>query len=194
MISWSLVASFQAFLSGPTSFYVCRAPPGLIEGGFIPDTILYLSYYYKGKQLPARLACFWSAYHATSIVGAFLAAAILNMRAVNGMAGWRWPFALEGTLTGLIGIVTYFYLPPLPTQSASWFRGTKGWFSVHEEKILVNCILRDDPSKGDMHNRQAVLPKLVGKPCKTGRCCLSISSASPSFCLSHLCRAISHSY
>lgn len=35
MISWSLVASFQAFLNGKTSFFVCRALLGLIEGGFI---------------------------------------------------------------------------------------------------------------------------------------------------------------
>ncbi|KIW48307.1 uncharacterized protein PV06_00909 [Exophiala oligosperma] len=161
MISWSIVASCQAFLSGKSSFYACRALLGLIEGGFIPDTILYLSYWYKGRELPARLAWFWTSYQATSIIGAFLAAAILTMRGVNGLAGWRWLFALEGTVTGLIGIATYFYMPPSPCQTASRFRGKDGWFSVREEKIMVNRILRDDPSKGDMHNRQAVTPKLL---------------------------------
>jgi hypothetical protein len=72
------------------------------------------------------------------------------------MAGWRWLFALEGLLTGLIGIISYFYLPPSPCQTASKFRGKKGWFTEHEEKIMVNRILRDDPSKGDMHNRQGL--------------------------------------
>lgn len=43
MVSWSLVASCQAFLSGRGSFWTCRALLGLIEGGFIPDNILYLS-------------------------------------------------------------------------------------------------------------------------------------------------------
>jgi sugar phosphate permease len=161
MICWSLVASFQAFLSGKSSFYACRALLGLIEGGFIPDTILYLSYWYKGRELPTRLSWFWTSYQFTSIVGAFLAAAILCMRGINGLAGWRYLFALEGTLTGLIGIATYFYMPPSPCQTASRFRGKNGWFSVREEKIMVNRILRDDPSKGDMHNRQAVTPKLL---------------------------------
>jgi hypothetical protein len=32
MVSWSLVASLQAFLSGRSSFFVCRALLGLIEG------------------------------------------------------------------------------------------------------------------------------------------------------------------
>ena len=35
MVAWSLVASMQAFLSGRSSFYACRALLGLIEGGFI---------------------------------------------------------------------------------------------------------------------------------------------------------------
>lgn len=156
MVSWSLVASLQAFISGKSSFYVCRALLGLIEGGFIPDNILYLSYWYTGSELPIRLSFFWVAYQSTSIVSAFLAFGILHMRGINGMAGWQWLFALEGLLTGLIGIVSYFYVPPSPTQTASRFRGRNGWFSEHEEKIMVNRILRDDPSKGDMHNRQAI--------------------------------------
>ncbi|KAF2719843.1 phthalate transporter [Polychaeton citri CBS 116435] len=160
MVSWSLVASFQAFLSGRSSFWACRALLGLIEGGFIPDNILYLSYWYKSTELPVRLSFFWMSYQFTSIVSAFLAFGILHMRGINGMAGWRWLFALEGTLTGLIGIASWFYLPPSPCQTASKLRGKNGWFNEHEEKIMVNRVLRDDPSKGDMHNRQALTPMM----------------------------------
>ncbi|KAF2272799.1 MFS general substrate transporter [Westerdykella ornata] len=156
MVSWSLVASMQAFLSGRKSFYACRALLGLIEGGFIPDNILYLSYFYTGWELPARLSWFWVSYQSTQIISAFLAYGILRLRGFHGMEGWRWLFALEGMLTGLIGIVSWFYLPPSPTQTASRFRGKDGWFNEHEEKIMVNRILRDDPSKGGMHNRQAL--------------------------------------
>lgn len=145
---WSLVASCQAFLGGKSSFFICRALLGLIEGGFIPDNILYLSYWYKGGELPKRLSYFWSSYQFTSIIGAFLALGLLKLGGRNGLAGWQWLFAIEGTLTGVIGIITYWYLPPSPTQTASWFRGKKGWFSEREEKIMVNRVLRDDPSKG----------------------------------------------
>ncbi|CAK3898795.1 MFS general substrate transporter [Lecanosticta acicola] len=156
MVSWSLVASMQAFLSGRSSFWACRALLGMIEGGFIPDNILYLSYFYTGLELPTRLSFFWVSFKATSIVSAFMAYGILHMRGINGLAGWRWLFALEGILTGLIGIASYFYLPPSPTQTASRLRGKNGWFTEREEKIMVNRVLRDDPSKGDMHNRQAL--------------------------------------
>ncbi|KAF2005054.1 MFS general substrate transporter [Amniculicola lignicola CBS 123094] len=161
MVSWSLVASMQAFLKGKSSFFATRALLGLIEGGFIPDNILYLSYFYTGSELPVRLSFFWVSYQSTNIVSAFLAYGILRLRGHNGMEGWRWLFALEGMLTGIIGIISWFYLPPSPTQTASKFRGKDGWFNEHEEKIMVNRILRDDPSKGDMHNRQALGPKML---------------------------------
>ena len=96
------------------------------------------------------------AYQFTSIVSAFLAFGILHLRGHHGLTGWRWLFAIEGTLTGIIGLVSFLYLPPSPYQTKSWFRGKDGWFSEREEKIMANRIIRDDPSKGDMHNRQAL--------------------------------------
>ncbi|KAL9037452.1 MAG: hypothetical protein Q9214_005701 [Letrouitia sp. 1 TL-2023] len=127
-----------------------------MEGGFIPDNILYLSYFYTSVELPIRLSFFWVSYEGTFIVSTFLAYGILHLRGQNGLGGWRWLFALEGLLTGLIGIASWFYLPPSPTQTKDWLRGKDGWFNEREERIMVNRILRDDPSKGDMHNRQAV--------------------------------------
>ena len=161
MVSWSIVASMQCFLSGRSSFFACRALLGIIEGGFIPDNILYLSYFYTSIELPIRLSFFWFSYEFTFICSAFLAYGILHLGGHNGMAGWRWLFALEGLLTGCIGLLAAVYLPPSPTQTRSWFRGKDGWFSDREEYIMVNRIIRDDPSKGDMHNRQALTPKML---------------------------------
>jgi hypothetical protein len=161
MLCWSVVAISQCKLTGEKSFYATRALLGLIEGGFIPDVILYLSYFYTSKELPIRLSFFWGSYIMTFVISAFLAFGILHLRGHNGWEGWRWLFALEGALTALIGIVSFFYLPPSPTQTASAFRGKDGWFSDREEVIMVNRILRDDPGKGDMHNRQGLSASLL---------------------------------
>ncbi|GAB1205809.1 hypothetical protein APSETT445_004488 [Aspergillus pseudonomiae] len=80
-------------------------------------------------------------------------AGILQMRGLRGWSGWQWLFLLEGLVTATIGILSWGLMPPGPCQTQSWFRGKDGWFNEREELILVNRLLRDDPSKGDMNNR-----------------------------------------
>ena len=121
----------------------------------VPDTILFLSYWYTSKELPLRLSFFWVTYEATAIISAFLAYGFLHIHNHDGNGGWRYLFAYEGLITGFIGILAAFYLPASPTQTMGGFRG-QGWFNEREEKIMVNRVIRDDPSKGSMHNRQAV--------------------------------------
>lgn len=98
----------------------------------------------------------------TDVISPLLAYGILRLRGHKGYEGWRWLFLLEGLLTLAIGIWSWFTMAPSPTQTKTWWR-PKGWFTEREEKILVNRILRDDPSKGGMHNRQAITPKLLWK-------------------------------
>ncbi|KII91215.1 hypothetical protein PLICRDRAFT_51392 [Plicaturopsis crispa FD-325 SS-3] len=156
MIFWSLVAILQCKLTGRASFLATRCLLGLAEGGFIPDMVLYLSYFYKGSELPVRLAYFWASTTFTSVVGSLMAAGILKLRGVHGWAGWQYLFVIEGSITLAVGLLAFIYLPPSPTQTASRFRGKAGWFTEREETILVTRILRDDPTKSDMHNRQPI--------------------------------------
>ncbi|KAI1378359.1 MFS general substrate transporter [Hypoxylon crocopeplum] len=166
MVGWSVVAMSQAFLKNRAGFYAIKALLGLLMGGFIPDIVLWLTYFYKSRELPLRLAWFWTALSTVNIVGSLLAAGILQMRGINGWSGWQWLFLIEGLITLIIGFFSWGLMPPGPTQTRHWFRGRDGWFSDHEEHILVNRLLRDDPSKGDMNNRQAVGPALLLKAVK----------------------------
>ncbi|KAG1826342.1 allantoate permease [Suillus variegatus] len=147
MCLWSLVSLSQFWLTGRASFLVCRALLGVLQGGYIPDLILYLSYFYTKTELPVRLALFWMTMNLCAIIASFIAYGTLHMDGVAGAAGWR------GILTLLIGILSFFRMPASPTQTKTWFR-PNGWFTEREEIIMVNRVLRDDPTKGDMHNRE----------------------------------------
>lgn len=116
--------------------------------------MLYLSYYYTKTELPIRLAWFWVSNYITVMVSAFLATGILSLRS-GDRAGWRYLFLIEGLITLAVGMTSYFLMPPGPTQTKAWFR-PKGWFTEREEIIMVNRILRDDPTKSDMHNREGL--------------------------------------
>lgn len=160
MTLWSIVAISQCKLTGKGSFYATRVLLGVLEGGFIPDVVLWLSYFYTSKELPIRLSWFWTSLSLTTIGTSLLAFGILRLRDHTSWAGWRWLFLIEGLITLVVGIAAYFLMPASPVQTKAKWR-PKGWFTEREEKIVVNRVLRDDPTKGDMHNRQAITPRLL---------------------------------
>ncbi|KAI1763277.1 MFS general substrate transporter [Hypoxylon sp. FL1150] len=161
IVLFSVVSASQFTLSDRSSFLACRALLAFLQGGFIPECVLYLSYFYKHHELTIRLGFFWTGMFLADILAAIIAFGLLHMRGVQGRPGWRWLFLIEGLLTGVIGLLSYVMMPSGPTQTASWSRGKNGWFSPREETIMVNRIIRDDPSKGTMHNRQPITPKLL---------------------------------
>jgi hypothetical protein len=67
----------------------------------------------------------------------------------------------QGAITLVVGLFAFVLMPSSPTSTAGWLRGKHGWFNEHEEKIMVNRIIREDPSKSSMHNREALTPRLL---------------------------------
>jgi sugar phosphate permease len=155
MCLWSVVAMCQALIKSRSGFLATRALLGMLQGGFIPDLCLWMSYFYTSKELPMRVSIFYIANPLTAVICSLLGFGILHLDGRDGVAGWRWLFLLEGLFTLLVGAGAFFLMPPSPVQTKTWYR-KNGWYTDREEKIMVNRILRDDPSKGDMNNRQAV--------------------------------------
>lgn len=77
-------------MNNRTGLWVFRALLGFIQGGFIPEMVLYLSYFYKNNELPIRLSIFYTVIPLTQIYGALLASGLLQLRGVRGLAGWQW--------------------------------------------------------------------------------------------------------
>ncbi|QLG70984.1 hypothetical protein HG535_0B00210 [Zygotorulaspora mrakii] len=154
MIAWSIVAMSQAAIKNRSGFLATRALLGMLEGGFIADTVLWLSYFYTGSELTIRLGYFYVSGQITTIVMSLVAYGLLQIRAA-GMGGWQWLFVVEGLFTFIIGVMSYFLMSPSVSQTKAWFR-PKGSYTEREVKIVVNKLLRDDPAKGEMNNRQAV--------------------------------------
>ncbi|WDK09213.1 major facilitator superfamily transporter [Colletotrichum graminicola] len=152
---FSIISGAQFFLKGRASFLATRYLIASFQGGFIPDTILYLSYWYTGTSLPIRLAWFWMSSQLVDIGVGFAAVGLVSMRGILGYEGWRWLFLVELSLSVTVGLASFFLMPQCPAKTKSWWR-PKGYFTEKEAKIIVNSVIRDDPQKGGMYNRQGL--------------------------------------
>jgi MFS family permease len=108
---WSVVAASQAALNGRTSFYLCRILIGILEGGFIPDLVLWLSYFYTSAELPIRLSFFWTALNLTTMIAAILAFGIFHLGGAHGIEGWRWLFLIEVCCLSVCGGMSANLIP-----------------------------------------------------------------------------------
>ena len=165
ILLWSIASGSQFFMRNNADFFACRFFIGLCMGGFIPDSVLYVSYFYTRSEMPFRLALFWFTDSMAGVIAGFIAYGALHMDNVAGREGWRWLFMIEALISVVIGFLSFIFLVPGPTQTKTWFF-PKGYFTEREEKIITNKVIRDDPSKADMHNRQAITPKMLWESLK----------------------------
>ncbi|QLQ78669.1 hypothetical protein HG537_0B00160 [Torulaspora globosa] len=153
---WSAVSMCQAAMTTRAGFLATRGLLGALQGGFICDVCLWMSYFFTSKELPFRLSLFYIANPMTSVWSSLLSFALLKIKTSGIMEqSFRWLFLIEGIFTFLVGVASFFKMPASAAQTKAWYR-KNGWYTDREEKIVVNRVLRDDPQKGDMNNRQPV--------------------------------------
>jgi ACS family tartrate transporter-like MFS transporter len=121
MITWGIVSAAMAFVQGVTSFYVLRFLLGAAEAGFFPGIILYLSYWFPGRQRAAATSLFMAAAPLSTVIGSPLSSALLEMDGFLGYKGWQWLFLIEAIPAVVLGFVVLVYMTDRPEQ-AKWLK------------------------------------------------------------------------
>ncbi|KAJ8474468.1 hypothetical protein ONZ51_g7199 [Trametes cubensis] len=114
MLVWGIAMTLHGVVTNYAGLVGLRVLLGLAEAGLYPGVVFYLSCWYKRNELGTRVGVFFSS---ATIAGAFsglLAAAIHNMDGVGGKPGWAWIFILEGLVTVLCAIASFFILSDFP--------------------------------------------------------------------------------
>ncbi|SFU85588.1 D-galactonate transporter [Methylobacterium sp. 174MFSha1.1] len=141
MFSWGLISALFAFIS-PISratgisneyvFYILRFLLGIAEAGFFPGIIFYLTLWFPSVYRARVVAMFMLAIPFSSIVGAPVSGALLNITG-GGLEGWQWLFILEALPSLVMSVVVIFYLTDRPAQ-ANWLQADeKTWLETRLE-------------------------------------------------------------
>jgi MFS transporter, ACS family, tartrate transporter len=139
LLLWGALSASNAAVSGPTGFYTARIFLGLIESGFYPGMILYLTYWFT-KQYRGRLvAIFMAALPLANIVGGPLSSLILGMNGVLRLAGWQWLFLIEAAPAIVLAFAVLKLLPDSPSSAV--------WLNQDEKDVIAARMQGDDTAR-----------------------------------------------
>lgn len=129
LVVWGMVAALTGLANGPHQLYAARFLLGLVEAGFFPGVILYLTYWFPQRELAKAVALFMTALAFSSIIGSPISGIILDHVYWSGLASWRWLFILEGLPAVIFGVLTFFVLPSLPKEAKFLTPEERDWIT-----------------------------------------------------------------
>jgi MFS transporter, ACS family, 4-hydroxyphenylacetate permease len=148
LISWGLASAATMLVVGPNSLYFVRFWVGVLEAGFVPGVLLYLTYWIPNSHRARANGYLMMAQPVAMALGAGVSGVILdNLNGALGLTGWRWLFILEGLPAVILGVIAYVYLTDKP-KDAAWLDDT--------EKKTLTALLTDDAASAGRQTKVSV--------------------------------------
>jgi MFS transporter, ACS family, tartrate transporter len=119
MFTWGLIAGAEAFVTGKTSLYFVRLLLGVAEAGFFPGIIFFLTLWFPSAYRARIVGLFMFAIPISTVIGAPISGALLNLDGWMGLKGWQWMFIAEAVPALLMSVAVFFYLTDRP-PNALW--------------------------------------------------------------------------
>ncbi|MEU6644117.1 MFS transporter [Saccharomonospora sp. NPDC046836] len=148
-VSWGIVTVLTGFVANVTHLIVARILLGIAEAGLFPGLLLYMTYWFRGKERGRAIAALALAQPVALILGSLTGGLILDHIHWFGMSSWQWVFILQGAPAVLLGVVTFFLLPNKPAdarfltkEESTWLQSEIDAEYVPEEKTTFRHELR----------------------------------------------------
>src|SRR5579875_1224365 len=111
MIVWGCVSACTMLVRTAHEFYLLRFLLGIVESGFFPGVILYLTFWYTRKHRAKMVAAFMTAIPLSGLIGGPVSGWLLErMSSVGGLRGWQWLYLVEAAPSVVAGVVTMIFL------------------------------------------------------------------------------------
>jgi len=155
MVTWGIVALLFTWIASATELYWLRFLLGVAEAGFFPGAILFLSMWVPARHRSKVLSLFYLAQPLTIVIGAPVAALLLQQHGVFDLAGWRIMFFGVAVPAIVVGVVAWFYLSDRPADAK--------WLTQAEKKWLTDALAAEADTKTDAHTTHAGKALLNGR-------------------------------
>lgn len=139
MVGWGVVSMATMFISGATSFYLLRLLLGVLEAGFFPGTILYLTYWFPDNIRGRVLGMFYLGVPLALILGGPLSGLLLEIRPFFGLQSWQCMFLVEGFIAVVLGLVAFWYLDNRPANAS--------WLPANEKQALIHALTLEEEQR-----------------------------------------------
>jgi len=134
LLSWGVVASLTGLVQSVHQLYAARIVLGFAEAGYYPGIVLYLTYWFRQRELARVLSLFLTGFAVNSVLGAPISGFILQHVHWLGVGSWRWLFILEGLPAIALGFLTYLVLPNRPSEAKFLTEEEKDWVQAELER------------------------------------------------------------
>lgn len=139
MVAWGLVSMATMFVSGSLSFYLLRLILGVMEAGFFPGAILYLTYWFPNRVRGQILGLFYLAVPVALIFGGPLSGLLLDMHPWGRWQNWQWMFLVEGFMAVALGVSAFWALDNKPADAE--------WLPSDEKQALVHALAQEEKDR-----------------------------------------------
>ncbi|KAJ5998414.1 hypothetical protein N7451_006224 [Penicillium sp. IBT 35674x] len=141
MAIWGVISACQAAVQSFAGLVVTRFFLGFVEAPFFPGAVMLMSSWYTRKELSVRIAWFYAGSSLANAFGGLIGAGVLgNLDGAHGLAGWRWLFIIEGSITTGVSLLAAIFLPNYPA--------TTSWLDA-QEQAYAQWRLIDDAGEAD---------------------------------------------
>lgn len=141
MIVWGAVSACTMLVKTAPQFYLVRFILGLVESGFFPGVILYLTFWYPSRHRAKMISAFMTAIPLSGVIGGPISGWILDKAAtMGGLRGWQWLYIFEAVPSLLAGVASLLFLQDGPH--------TAKWLSRDERELLIRRLSEEEASKG----------------------------------------------
>jgi len=134
MVTWGVVALLFTWVASVTELYWLRFLLGVAEAGFFPGAILFLSTWVPARYRSKVLSLFYLAQPLTIVIGAPIAALLMQQQGLFDLAGWRIMFFGVAVPAIAVGVIAWFYLTDRPADAKWLTQGEKEWLTTELAK------------------------------------------------------------